>query len=219
LKIILLYIRTGTVATGRYRERTGEVGEEVEIVGIKPTRKSVVARAWKCSRKLLDSGMAGDNVGLLLRGVERKEIERWQVISKPGSITSATRSSRRRYTCWTKKKGEDHTPFFSGYRPQFLLSYDGRNGSGDVERRSRDGDAGDNSGLVIEFDRADRDGEGVEVCDSRRRTDGRSGNGRRDYRVVRQSPTNFSLSLTSWRSYAKRQTLTLQCTSARTELT
>src|SRR5437879_6517909 len=109
----------GTVATGRIERGQVKVGEEVEIVGIKPTRKTVVTGV-EMFKKLLDSGMAGDNVGLLLRGVERKEIERGQVISKPGSITPHTKFKAEAYVL-TKEEGGRHTPFFTGYRPQFYF--------------------------------------------------------------------------------------------------
>src|SRR5919199_1161311 len=109
----------GTVATGRIERGQVKVGEEVEIVGIRPTRKTVVTGV-EMFKKLLDSGMAGDNVGLLLRGVDRKEIERGQVISKPGSITPHTKFKAEVYVL-TKEEGGRHTPFFSGYRPQFYF--------------------------------------------------------------------------------------------------
>ena len=107
----------GTVATGRIERGQINVNEPVEIVGIKDTRNSVVTGV-EMFKKLLDSGMAGDNVGLLLRGVERKEIERGQVIAKPGSITPHTKAEA--YVL-TKEEGGRHTPFFTGYRPQFYF--------------------------------------------------------------------------------------------------
>ena len=109
----------GTVATGRIERGTINVNEPVEIVGIKDTRNSVVTGV-EMFKKLLDSGMAGDNVGLLLRGVERKEIERGQVIAKPGSITPHTKFKAEAYVL-TKEEGGRHTPFFTGYRPQFYF--------------------------------------------------------------------------------------------------
>jgi elongation factor Tu len=109
----------GTVATGRIERGQINVNEAVEIVGIKPTRNSVVTGV-EMFKKLLDSGMAGDNVGLLLRGVERKEIERGQVIAKPGSITPHTKFKAEAYVL-TKEEGGRHTPFFTGYRPQFYF--------------------------------------------------------------------------------------------------
>ncbi len=109
----------GTVATGRIERGQIHVNEPVEIVGIKATRNSVVTGV-EMFKKLLDSGMAGDNVGLLLRGVERKEIERGQVIAKPGSITPHTKFKAEAYVL-TKEEGGRHTPFFTGYRPQFYF--------------------------------------------------------------------------------------------------
>jgi len=109
----------GTVATGRIERGQINVNEPVEIVGIKDTRNSVVTGV-EMFKKLLDSGMAGDNVGLLLRGVERKEIERGQVIAKPGTITPHTKFKAEAYVL-TKEEGGRHTPFFTGYRPQFYF--------------------------------------------------------------------------------------------------
>jgi elongation factor Tu len=109
----------GTVATGRIERGQVKVNETVEIVGIKETRNTVVTGV-EMFKKLLDSGMAGDNVGLLLRGVERKEIERGQVIAKPGSITPHTKFKAEAYVL-TKEEGGRHTPFFTGYRPQFYF--------------------------------------------------------------------------------------------------
>jgi elongation factor Tu len=109
----------GTVATGRIERGTINVNEPVEIVGIRDTKNSVVTGV-EMFKKLLDSGMAGDNVGLLLRGIERKEIERGQVIAKPGSITPHTKFKAEAYVL-TKEEGGRHTPFFTGYRPQFYF--------------------------------------------------------------------------------------------------
>jgi elongation factor Tu len=109
----------GTVVTGRIERGQIKVGDEVEIVGLRPTRKTVVTGV-EMFKKLLDAGIAGDNVGLLLRGVERKEVERGQVVSKPGTITPHTRFKAEVYVL-TKEEGGRHTPFFSGYRPQFYF--------------------------------------------------------------------------------------------------
>jgi len=109
----------GTVATGRVERGRVKVNEQVEIVGIRPTRQTVCTGV-EMFKKLLDEGVAGDNVGLLLRGVERKDIERGQVISKPGSITPHTKFKAEAYVL-TKEEGGRHTPFFSGYRPQFYF--------------------------------------------------------------------------------------------------
>jgi elongation factor Tu len=109
----------GTVATGRIERGKVKVNEQVEIVGIRDTRTTVVTGV-EMFKKLLDEGTAGDNVGLLLRGVERKDIERGQVISKPGSITPHTKFKAEAYIL-TKEEGGRHTPFFTGYRPQFYF--------------------------------------------------------------------------------------------------
>ena len=109
----------GTVATGRVERGKVKVNESVEIVGIRDTRTTVVTGV-EMFKKLLDEGVAGDNVGLLLRGVERKDIERGQVIAKPGSITPHTKFKAEAYVL-TKEEGGRHTPFFSGYRPQFYF--------------------------------------------------------------------------------------------------
>jgi elongation factor Tu len=109
----------GTVATGRVERGIIKVSEEVELVGIRDTRKTVVTGV-EMFKKLLDQGQAGDNVGLLLRGVDRKDIERGQVIAKPGSITPHTKFKAEVYVL-TKEEGGRHTPFFKGYRPQFFF--------------------------------------------------------------------------------------------------
>jgi elongation factor Tu len=110
----------GTVATGRIERGQVKVGEEVEIVGLAPERKKVVVTGVEMFRKTLDSGQAGDNVGLLLRGVAKEEIERGQVIVKPGSINPHTEFKAEVYVL-TKGEGGRHTPFLPGYRPQFYV--------------------------------------------------------------------------------------------------
>ncbi len=109
----------GTVATGRIERGQIKVGEEVEIVGIKPTRKSVVTGV-EMFRKLMDYGEAGDNVGCLLRGIDKLDIERGMVLAKPGSITPHTKFKAGIYVL-SKEEGGRHTPFFNGYRPQFYF--------------------------------------------------------------------------------------------------
>ena len=109
----------GTVVTGRVERGQIRVNEEVEIVGIRETRKTVCTGV-EMFRKVLDSGQAGDNVGLLLRGIKRDEVERGQVIAQPGSITPHTRFKAETYIL-TKEEGGRHTPFFNGYRPQFYF--------------------------------------------------------------------------------------------------
>jgi elongation factor Tu len=109
----------GTVVTGRIERGVVKVGEEVEIVGIKPTTKTVCTGV-EMFRKLLDQGEAGDNVGVLLRGTKREEVERGQVLAKPGSITPHTKFQAEAYIL-NKEEGGRHTPFFSNYRPQFYF--------------------------------------------------------------------------------------------------
>jgi elongation factor Tu len=109
----------GTVVTGRIERGIVKVGDEIEIVGIKPTQKTVVTGV-EMFRKLLDSGEAGDNVGVLLRGIKKEEVERGMVLAKPGSITPHTKFKAEAYVL-TKEEGGRHTPFFKGYRPQFYF--------------------------------------------------------------------------------------------------
>src|SRR5256885_9643023 len=109
----------GTVVTGRVERRIGKVGEEVEIVGIHDTRKTVVTGV-EMFRKLLGEGQAGDNVGALLRGIDKEEVERGQVLSKPGSIKPHKKFKAEVYVL-TKEEGGRHTPYFNGYRPQFYF--------------------------------------------------------------------------------------------------
>jgi elongation factor Tu len=109
----------GTVVTGRIERGVVKVGDEVEIVGLRPTVKTVVTGV-EMFRKLLDSGEAGDNIGALLRGTKREEVERGQVLAKPGSITPHTKFKAEAYIL-TKEEGGRHTPFFSNYRPQFYF--------------------------------------------------------------------------------------------------
>jgi elongation factor Tu len=116
---VFLISGRGTVATGRIERGRVKVGEEIEIVGMRPTTKTTVTGV-EMFRKLLDEGEAGDNVGCLLRGTKREEIERGQVLAKPGSITPHTKFTAEAYVL-TKEEGGRHTPFFNGYRPQFYF--------------------------------------------------------------------------------------------------
>ena len=110
----------GTVATGRVEQGTVKVGEQVEIVGIRPQTTTTVVTGVEMFRKLLDQGQAGDNIGVLLRGTKRDEIERGQVLAKPGSITPHTEFTAQVYVL-SKEEGGRHTPFFNNYRPQFYF--------------------------------------------------------------------------------------------------
>jgi elongation factor Tu len=109
----------GTVVTGRVERGIVKVGEEIEIVGLRPTVKTVCTGV-EMFRKLLDQGQAGDNIGVLLRGTKREEVERGQVLAKPGSITPHTKFTAEIYVL-SKDEGGRHTPFFNGYRPQFYF--------------------------------------------------------------------------------------------------
>jgi len=110
----------GTVATGRVDRGKVKVGEEVEIVGLRPEAQKKVVTGVEMFKKLLDEGVAGDNVGILLRGTDRKDVERGMVLAKPGSITPHTKFKGEVYVL-TKEEGGRHTPFFTGYRPQFYF--------------------------------------------------------------------------------------------------
>ena len=130
----------GTVVTGRVERGIVKVGDEVEIVGLRPTAKTV-ATGVEMFRKLLDQGEAGDNIGVLLRGTKREEVERGQVLAKPGSITPHTVFTAEAYVL-TKEEGGRHTPFFDNYRPQFYFRTTDVTGLGQAARGHRDGDAG-----------------------------------------------------------------------------
>ena len=137
----------GTVVTGRIERGIVKVGEEIEIVGLRPTIKKVVTGV-EMFRKLLDQGQAGDNVGLLLRGVERKDVERGQVCAKPGSITPHTKFKAEVYIL-TKEEGGRHTPFFNGYRPQFYFRTTDVTGTAQLAEGAEMVMPGDNTSLTI----------------------------------------------------------------------
>jgi len=137
----------GTVATGRIDRGVVKTNEEIEIIGIKPTRK-VVVTGVEMFRKTLDQGQAGDNVGLLLRGIEREEIERGQVAAKPGSITPHTKFDSEVYVL-TKDEGGRHTPFFKGYKPQFYIRTTDVTGSVELPANVEMVMPGDNVKMVV----------------------------------------------------------------------
>ena len=137
----------GTVATGRIERGVVKVGEEVELVGIKPTVKTIVTGV-EMFRKLLDQGQAGDNVGLLLRGTKKEEIERGQVLCKPGSIKPHNKFEGEVYVL-TKEEGGRHTPFFKGYRPQFYFRTTDVTGA--VEIKQEMVMPGDNVAVTVEL--------------------------------------------------------------------
>jgi elongation factor Tu len=137
----------GTVATGRVERGIIKVGEEVEIVGMKATAKTTVTGV-EMFRKLLDEGRAGDNIGALLRGVKREDIERGQVLAKPGSITPHTKFKAEAYIL-TKEEGGRHTPFFNGYRPQFYFRTTDVTGIVDLEPGTEMVMPGDNVAVTV----------------------------------------------------------------------
>ena len=161
----------GTVVTGRIERGTVKVGEEMEIVGFRETQKKVITGV-EMFKKLLDQGEAGDNVGLLVPGLEKDQVERGQVVAKPGSIKPHTKFKGEVYVL-KKDEGGRHTPFFKGYRPQFYFRTTDVTGVCAVAGGDGDGDAGrqrdDGSGV----DLTGSDGAGVAVCDPGRLADDR----------------------------------------------
>ncbi len=139
----------GTVATGRIERGIVKVGEEIEIVGIKDTTKTTVTGV-EMFRKLLDEGRAGDNVGILLRGTKREDIERGQVLAKPGSITPHTKFECEVYIL-KKEEGGRHTPFFKGYRPQFYFRTTDVTGACELPENTEMVMPGDNVNLKVEL--------------------------------------------------------------------
>jgi elongation factor Tu len=139
----------GTVVTGRIERGIVKVGDEVEIIGLRPTTKTVVTGV-EMFRKLLDSGEAGDNIGALLRGTKREEVERGQVLAKPGSITPHTKFKAEAYIL-TKEEGGRHTPFFTNYRPQFYFRTTDVTGVVTLPEGTEMVMPGDNARLVVEL--------------------------------------------------------------------
>ena len=139
----------GTVVTGRVDRGIVKVGEEIEIVGIRPTTKTVVTGV-EMFRKLLDQGQAGDNIGVLLRGTKKDEVERGQVLAKPGSITPHTKFKGEVYVL-SKDEGGRHTPFFNGYRPQFYFRTTDVTGSSTLPEGTEMVMPGDNVNLTVDL--------------------------------------------------------------------
>jgi len=137
----------GTVVTGRVERGVVKVGEELEIVGLKPTLKTVCTGV-EMFRKLLDQGQAGDNIGVLLRGTKREEVERGQVLAKPGSITPHTKFACEVYVL-SKEEGGRHTPFFNGYRPQFYFRTTDVTGSVELPSGTEMVMPGDNIAMTV----------------------------------------------------------------------
>jgi len=139
----------GTVVTGRVEQGIVKTGDEVEIVGIRPTTKTVVTGV-EMFRKILDEGQAGDNVGCLLRGTAKEEVERGQVLAKPGTITPHTKFKAQAYVL-TKEEGGRHTPFFNGYRPQFYFRTTDVTGVANLPAGTEMVMPGDNVEMVVEL--------------------------------------------------------------------
>jgi elongation factor Tu len=137
----------GTVVTGRVERGIVKVGDEIEIVGLKPTIKTVCTGV-EMFRKLLDQGQAGDNIGVLLRGTKREEVERGQVLAKPGSITPHTKFNAEVYVL-SKEEGGRHTPFFNGYRPQFYFRTTDVTGSVELPQGTEMVMPGDNVAITV----------------------------------------------------------------------
>jgi elongation factor Tu len=140
----------GTVATGRVEQGTVKVGEEVEIVGIRPKITKTVVTGVEMFRKLLDQGQAGDNIGVLLRGTKREDIERGQVLAKPGSITPHTEFTAQVYVL-SKEEGGRHTPFFNNYRPQFYFRTTDVTGEVVLPEGTEMAMPGDNTEMVVKL--------------------------------------------------------------------
>jgi elongation factor Tu len=140
----------GTVATGRVEQGTIKVGEQVEIVGIRPQTTKTVVTGVEMFRKLLDQGQAGDNIGVLLRGTKREEIERGQVLAKPGSITPHTEFTAQVYVL-SKEEGGRHTPFFNNYRPQFYFRTTDVTGEVSLPEGTEMAMPGDNTEMTVKL--------------------------------------------------------------------
>ncbi len=171
----------GTVATGRIERGVIKVNEEVEIVGFGDTRKTVVTGV-EMFRKLLDQGQAGDNVGCLLRGIEKDQIERGQVLAKPGTITPHKKFHGEVYVL-KKEEGGRHTPFFTNYRPQFYIRTTDVTGTVDLPEGVKMVMPGDNIQMTVTLHHAGRAGGADALRHSRGRQDGRRWRRHQDSRV------------------------------------
>ena len=172
----------GTVVTGRVERGIVKVGEEIEIVGFRQTQKTV-ATGVEMFRKLLDEGRAGDNIGVLLRGTKREDVERGQVLAKPGSITPHTKFNAEAYVL-TKEEGGRHTPFFNGYRPQFYFRTTDVTGVVKLPEGTEMVMPGDNINVEIELITPVAMDDGLEIRDPRGRQDRRRGHRDQDYSIA-----------------------------------
>ncbi len=173
----------GTVVTGRVERGIVKVGEEIEIVGLKDTQKTTVTGV-EMFRKLLDQGQAGDNIGALLRGTKREDVERGQVLCKPGSVKPHTKFKAEAYIL-TKEEGGRHTPFFTNYRPQFYFRTTDVTGVVSLPEGTEMGDAGRQHLDGGDADRPDRDGREAALRHPRRRPHRRRRRRRQHHRVTR----------------------------------
>ncbi len=172
----------GTVATGRVERGVVKVGDTVERVGIRAETKTVVVTGVEMFRKLMDQAQAGDNIGLLLRGMDKDEIERGMVLAAPKSITPHMKFKAEVYIL-SKEEGGRHTPFFNGYRPQFYFRTTDVTGSVTLPAGIEMVMPGDNVQMVVELLTAGGDGEGTALRHSRRWSYGRRRCGLGNYRV------------------------------------
>ena len=163
----------GTVVTGRIERGKVKVGEDVEIVGFRETRKSVCTGV-EMFKKQLDEGLAGDNAGILLRGIPKEDVERGMVLAKPGSITPHTKFKGDSLRIEQGRRRPSYA-VLQGLPAAVLLPHHGRDGSGGTARGHGDGDAGRQRGADDRTDYAGSHGKGIAVCDPRRRTHGRRG--------------------------------------------
>jgi len=170
----------GTVVTGRVERGVINVGDEIEIVGVKETQKTTCTGV-EMFRKLLDSGEAGDNIGALIRGIDRDQVERGQVLCKPGSVKPHTKFKAEAYIL-TKDEGGRHTPFFTNYRPQFYFRTTDVTGVCQLPAGTEMVMPGDNVEMEV---RANRDGRASALCDPRRRPYSRCRHRGNNHRVIR----------------------------------
>ena len=188
----------GTVVTGRVERGIVKVGDEVEIVGLQPTTKTVVTGV-EMFRKLLDQGEAGDNIGALLRGTKREEVERGQVLAAPGSITPHTKFQAEAYIL-TKEEGGRHTPFFTNYRPQFYFRTTDVTGTVKLPEGTEMVMPGDNVHDGGRADRADRHGRGPALRHPRRRPHRRRRRRRQDLEITRRRVSRRRKEEEKWQS-------------------
>ncbi len=177
----------GTVVTGRVERGMIKVGEEIEIVGLRPTQKTVCTGV-EMFRKLLDQGQAGDNVGILLRGTKREEVERGQVLAKPGSITPHTKFTAEIYVL-SKDEGGRHTPFFNGYRPQFYFRTTDVTGSIELPQGTEMVMPGDNVSITVQLIQPIAMEEGLRFAIREGGAHRGRRRGREDHRITRNALT------------------------------